>query len=81
MNNSKLINKAFNELKGDIKIGDIIAHRSHRLAHKLVDIVGNIAVCSLPDGTINKWSVDEIANVNKVKNRAIELAIFSNREN
>ena len=67
------MNQAINELSGKASIGAVVAHRSHKLSHTLTDIVNDIAVCKLPDGTINTFPLSGVFDVNKVKNRAIEL--------
>lgn len=81
----QIINQAISELRGDVSIGDVVAHVSHPLTHRLVDIVGGIGICELLDGSINKFPIYELFDANKVKNRAIELkfedALIPNRNN
>lgn len=67
------INQAIGELSGRASIGSIIGHHSHKLSHILIDIVGNIATCKLPNGKTRTFPVSEIFDVNQVQNRAIEL--------
>lgn len=44
-------------------------------AHKLLDIMDGKALCSLPDGTGRVFPASEIADVNKVMERAILLTV------
>lgn len=67
----QLIAEAFELCKGDVAIGDTVAHQSHRLAHALNDIVNGIGFCSLPGGTKNQFPVEELADPNKVRDMAI----------
>ena len=67
------MNQSINELSGKASIGAVVAHRSHKLSHTLIDIVNDTAICSLPDGTTNTFPLSGIFDVNKVKSRAIEL--------
>lgn len=73
MNNKEIMDLAIDELIGKVKIGDIVACRSHKLTHTLVDIVGNIGICSLPDGTVNHFPISELFDVNRMMNRALQL--------
>lgn len=68
-----LMNQAIEELQGQVNIGDIVAHRSHKLSYTLIDIINGMAICELPDGTRHTWPISELFDVNKVKNRAIQL--------
>lgn len=79
MNSS--IDMAINELIGQVEIGDVVANRNHELAHTLIDIAGNMAICELPTGERNIWPVADIFDVNRVKRRAIELSTQGNRNN
>lgn len=68
--NEDYINEAIDCHLGDVRIGDIVTHRSHRLAHTLVGIVGNTGICKLPDSTINNFPLNELFDPNKVKHTA-----------
>lgn len=71
--NHELIEKAIDQLIGQVGIGDTVAHRSHELTHKLVDILGDSGVCALPDGTVNIFPVAELFDANKVKDIAVSM--------
>lgn len=76
--NDDYLNEAINKHIGKVAIGDVVAHRSHRLAHTLIDIVGDIGICNLPDGTINQFPVDELFEPNKVRHTAFSNKILDN---
>ena len=75
----EIIEQAEFELAGQVSVGDIVGHRDHRLAHTLIDIVGDIGICTLPSGEQRMWPVAELFDVNKVRDRAVELAVASVR--
>lgn len=77
MTRKEAINQAFKNCGGDVSIGDIVAHQSHKLTHRLVDIVGGLGVCKLPDGTTHTWPTCELADPNKVKTEAIRLMVLT----
>ena len=60
----ELIQKAIKELQGQVSIGDVVAHLSHRLAHTLVGIKAGIGVCELPNGEVNRFPVRELFDAN-----------------
>jgi len=70
-----LIQQAIKELQGQVSVGDVVAHPSHRLTHTLVKVKQEIGVCELPNGEVNRFPVKELFDANKVKARAIELRL------
>lgn len=71
------INQAIIELSGHAAIGSVVAHRSHEKAHTLIDITNGLALCELPDGTINIFPIAEVFDVNAVKRMAVQKKIMS----
>ncbi len=61
---------------GNAQIGDVVACRSHKLAHLLIDIVGETGTCQLPDDTINHFSLAELFDVNSVAATAFDNKII-----
>ena len=77
MTTDEMIQQAIKELQGQVAIGDVVAHQSHRLAHHLVEIEdGRVGVCQLPNGGINRFLISELFDANKVKARAIEIRLM-----
>lgn len=74
----EMIQQAIRELQGQVSVGDVVAHPSHRLTHTLVEIRQGIGICELPNGEINRFSIKELFDANKVKARAIELQLAEN---
>jgi hypothetical protein len=72
-NNDELIRWAFEQIQaeGPPEIGQIVGSYRDLLAYRLVDIDGEIAICDLPDGTVKRFLLSEIADVNKVKDLAV----------
>lgn len=75
MKTSQIIDRAFEQCLGDVQVGNVVTHKSHRLAFNLYDIIDGIGYCSIPGGERKQWPISELANTNKVKNLAVELAI------
>lgn len=79
------IEKHFEKCKGDVQVGDVVAHQSHKITHTLNDIIKGIGFCSTPDGEKNQWPINELADPNKVKlsiiNSMIKDALTTNRLN
>ncbi len=73
-----VIHTAFEHVlaQGPPSIGDIIGElgSDDPLSYELVDIQGNTAVGELPDGTIKKFSLGSVADVNAVKQVAYKIA-------
>ena len=70
-------NEAINQHIGNVKVGDIVACHAHKLTHTLIDIVGSIGVCQLPDGTINHFSIMELFDINAVSTTALNKKILN----
>lgn len=70
---SQLIRWAFEQIQaeGSPEIGSVVGSYSDPLSYRLIDIVGEIAICDLPDGTMKEFPLAEIADVNKVKDLAV----------
>ena len=68
--------EAIEEHIGNVQIGDVVAHQSHKLTHTLIDIVGKIGTCQLPDDTINHFFITELFNVNSVAATAFNNKII-----
>lgn len=83
MRHRKLTEEAFRQIQegGPPEVGATIGSWADELAYRLVDIAGEVAVCDLPDGTVRCFSLAEIADVNKVQDRAIELQQLEHRRN
>jgi hypothetical protein len=73
MTKDEMIRLAIREFQGQVSVGDIVAHQSHRLTHTLVEIEQGIGICELPNGEVNRFPVSELFDANKVKARAVEL--------
>lgn len=73
--NKDLIAAAFWQVQsqGPPEIGAIVGSYSDPLAYELIDIVGNIAICDLPDGTVKEFPIEELADVNEVKDLALQM--------
>lgn len=74
--NNNYRDEAIEKHIGNVQVGDIVACHSHKLTHTLIDIVGDVGVCKLPDGTINHFFTMELFNVNKVATTAFDNKII-----
>ena len=71
--NDILLKQAFDSLKGQVQIGDVVAIFDDEIAYDLIDIVGSIGVCEAPGHSTKHYPVSELANVNLVKAEAVRL--------
>lgn len=76
--NQYYIDKAIEQLKGKVTIGDVIAHKDDPIAYELIDIVGDIAIGQLPNGDTKTFPLAEVFNVNVLKTLAVELMLLDN---
>jgi len=79
MTDDEMIEQAIDEFMGQVPVGDIVGHRSHRLSFTLVDVIDDMGICKLPDSEQYMFPLGELFDVNKVKARAVELVVAGTR--
>lgn len=67
----ELIEQVFNELKGNVQIGDIVSIYSDKTAYRLTAIENGIGTCETPGHLTKYYPVSELANVNAVKQECV----------
>ena len=76
----KIVEEAIEVVRGDVSIGDVVAHPNDPITYKLAEIKDSVAICTLPDGTRKEYPVSEIFDVNKanyyIQLRKAKLIIF-----
>ena len=76
MTTDEMIQQAIKELQGQVAIGDIVAHPSHRRTHYLIETEGGVGICQLPSGEINRFPLEELFDPTAVKARAVENKVL-----
>lgn len=82
----QIMKEGIEQLKGKVKIGDIISQEYDGIAYKLSDIINGVAICTIPnDGITKSFPVDEIYNVYELKQVCLDMkireALFVDRNN
>ena len=76
MTTDEIIRKAIEELQGQVAIGDVVGHPSHRITHYLIAIEDGMGICQLPGGDINRFPLAELFDANAVRARAVKIRIL-----
>jgi len=77
MTNEERIRHAIKQFKGKVEVGCTAAHESDPITYELIEITDNEAVLEL-NGLIKRFPVEEVFDVNKVKNFCIAGYIVQN---
>ena len=81
MSRNQIIDQAILELKGQVRVGDIVAIESDEVAYLLVNISGDIGECYDHTRNVTKfYPVSELFDCNLVKARCIQVVQTEIRE-